>query len=292
MSIKVYRSIDAGAPQLSNASPGSLITILRACLVNGYGTRTSSGWTMPYSDLPNNLAVFTTVNGENLRINDNLDYRFAEGNGYASMSDVNTGLEKYPSDSDIAVDSHFRLWKRASSSLLFDNWTVIANDEWFYFINSENDSSPSLSSGFFFGKYECVDDTYIHAYILTGNEQVVGNVSTTTCPYGLYINQSDWYVRRNYRNSQASEKVKFHYDVVNFINPNPFSGKLEFEKLVLRTDSTPYIKYGSLPGMYKTLGNDNKNINAGELLTINGSEYITISQSSRSYVIKYDLITG
>ena len=47
--VTVYRSTDEGAPQLS-AAPGSLKTVLKACLTNGYGTKQPLGWEMQYEN--------------------------------------------------------------------------------------------------------------------------------------------------------------------------------------------------------------------------------------------------
>ena len=52
----IYRSTDVAAPVL-NGITGSMITVLDAVLVNGYGTTTSAGWTRPY--------VATNVNNTN-----------------------------------------------------------------------------------------------------------------------------------------------------------------------------------------------------------------------------------
>lgn len=43
--VNFYSSTDVDAPIL-NAEPGSLITVLNACLVNGYGTKSGAGWTL------------------------------------------------------------------------------------------------------------------------------------------------------------------------------------------------------------------------------------------------------
>lgn len=53
--VTVYRSTDNGAPQLTNAA-GSLKTVLKACLIEGYGSQPSLGWEMPFED--NTTAVF------------------------------------------------------------------------------------------------------------------------------------------------------------------------------------------------------------------------------------------
>lgn len=49
MAFTIYSSSDSGAPTLSGLS-GSLLTVLDAVLVNGYGSKSPAGWTKP---LPN-----------------------------------------------------------------------------------------------------------------------------------------------------------------------------------------------------------------------------------------------
>ena len=53
--VSVYRSTDTNAPQLTNAA-GSLKTVLKACLVEGYGSQPALGWEMKYED--NTTGVF------------------------------------------------------------------------------------------------------------------------------------------------------------------------------------------------------------------------------------------
>ena len=48
MGVTVYRFDDAGAPTLS-AAAGALISVLDACLVNGYGAKPAAGWTKAFS---------------------------------------------------------------------------------------------------------------------------------------------------------------------------------------------------------------------------------------------------
>lgn len=48
MAINIYKSTDASAPTLSG-SAGSLTALLKACLVNGYGSKAAAGWSNPFS---------------------------------------------------------------------------------------------------------------------------------------------------------------------------------------------------------------------------------------------------
>lgn len=47
--VKFYSWQDTGAPQLSN-NDGVIKTILKACLVTGYGDKEGAGWQMPFED--------------------------------------------------------------------------------------------------------------------------------------------------------------------------------------------------------------------------------------------------
>ena len=47
--VKYYSHLDAGAPQLSDAD-GVIKTILKSCLVTGYGTKAGAGWTALFED--------------------------------------------------------------------------------------------------------------------------------------------------------------------------------------------------------------------------------------------------
>ena len=61
MTVRVYSSTDASAPVLTG-QVGSLIAVLDACLVNGYGTKTAAGWTKPFADA-SNTAVYRSGSG-------------------------------------------------------------------------------------------------------------------------------------------------------------------------------------------------------------------------------------
>lgn len=100
----VYRSTDAGAPVVSPTTLGSVLAVIRACLVDGYGSKSPAGWTEEFTDAPNNTAVFrnsTAAGGTGcyVRVSDNnsaIVYRPVGITTYASMSDVDTGTAGTP----------------------------------------------------------------------------------------------------------------------------------------------------------------------------------------------------
>ncbi|QYK07564.1 hypothetical protein [Shewanella mangrovisoli] len=53
-----YRYTDPGAPQLVNGTPSEWIAILKACLMNGYGTKAPLGWTLEFEDAGSQKVAF------------------------------------------------------------------------------------------------------------------------------------------------------------------------------------------------------------------------------------------
>ncbi|WP_065204244.1 hypothetical protein [Shewanella woodyi] len=58
--VTVYRWDDPGAPQLpdNDVRPSNYITLLKKCLVEGYGDKTALGWTMPFERADGLAVVF------------------------------------------------------------------------------------------------------------------------------------------------------------------------------------------------------------------------------------------
>lgn len=91
--VKVYRWDDVGAPALDKTA-GCVMTIFKACLVTGYGTKTGAGWTMPFEDTTQGVKVLRPA------ANPRADFylRLSADTGaaitpqvYTSMTDINTG---------------------------------------------------------------------------------------------------------------------------------------------------------------------------------------------------------
>lgn len=57
MATTVYKSSDASAPQMTSAA-GSLLTVLDACLVNGYGAKPAAGWSKTVVDAGTHQAYY------------------------------------------------------------------------------------------------------------------------------------------------------------------------------------------------------------------------------------------
>jgi hypothetical protein len=131
---RVYRSTDSGAPTMARNTAGSALAVIRACLVDGYGSKTPAGWTEEYTGT--NKAAFRNSLaagglGCYVRVADtdtSNSYRPMSLRTYRTMSDVDTGDDP----------THEVIVNRSPSA--FNNpisWIVVADERTFYIGISE-----------------------------------------------------------------------------------------------------------------------------------------------------------
>lgn len=136
----VYKSTDPGAPALTGQT-GSLRDVLRAVLVNGYGSggdaKAGAGWTEAFSGT--NVSVFRnspiTGTGGYLRVDDSSTYagsnaRSALMRAYEAMTDVDTGTNPTPSVAQVA--SGLLMPKSKTLDSASRAWVIIANERFIY----------------------------------------------------------------------------------------------------------------------------------------------------------------
>ena len=149
--LSVYRSDDVGAPVL-NGFPGTLITVLDACLVNGYGDKPAVGWAKVFSDV--NKAVYRPPAGNRfyLRVDDTAYYN-ATLVGYRQMTDLNTGVGPFPTVAQFL--NGLNLYRSNSSSSDRRAWLLLATDRvllfWYGFAYLDHVGVSTSCDTFFFG---------------------------------------------------------------------------------------------------------------------------------------------
>lgn len=288
MTVKLYRSNEVGAPAMGTSAAGDLLNIMRACLVEGFGSRTGAGWTMPFSDLPNKLACFKSVTGDTIRLDDSIDYRFASVLGFKTMSDLNTGIEQYPSNDQIPENQELRVQKRESTSSIYDGWMMIVSDNWFYFVGLHNAPNPTNACGFFFGEYESLNPSFTSNFMITGHMEAITSTSVSYSDDALYQVNQPWFARRNYQESVNPINIYNRWISQAYQQPNPFTGSLEFERVWLTDEAPLRIRYGYMSNMHRLLGNTNNGYIGGEMFTVDGKKYVMIATSTVAYAIEYD----
>lgn len=166
MAITVYRSDDTSAPLLT-PTDGSFNALLKACLVDGYGSKLAAGWTMPYDDLVNGKSIFQNTTSKKLWVLHNGSsttnsagttyFRYAFMRGIEGYTDFDTTTGNYPNIIGDPNTDFTTAAFQAPSILLSDSesfssgikWFVIADDKTFYMwigMGSYNDGNldPSL----------------------------------------------------------------------------------------------------------------------------------------------------
>lgn len=131
----VYMSTDAEAPALTGVL-GSLIALLDAVLVTGYGSKSPLGWTKDFSG--ENKAVYRPGAG-----NDRMFYRISDTAGggrfaylsmYEAMSDVDNGSGKVTSVlGDEGASGASTIAKSASADTNPRQWVIIGDAYGFWF---------------------------------------------------------------------------------------------------------------------------------------------------------------
>lgn len=139
----IYNSLDANAPRLT-IEPGTLKTILKACLVTGYGNKPAAGWEMAWEDADANKVAFRSKNPTSIKSVLLIDDGQADHAAVTAYKDwdsaKNTGVDKF-------ANGYFvKRWDGGFTP----NWVVVATDKFFYlFVQTESSSKTMrVMSGF------------------------------------------------------------------------------------------------------------------------------------------------
>ncbi len=279
MSVYFYKSTDAGAPTL-NGTAGSLISVLDACLVNGYGSKSAAGWTKAYSGT--NLAAyrmstFSPATGMYLRVDDTgtTNGRIV---GYESMSDVNTGTGPFPTS--VQQSGGLYVYKSASSDSTARPWAIIATNRSFYLYDNPAMSNVELSSTtatdnlYFFGDiitrkavdgYQCVIIAMPNTFD-SNNTSRFGQVNSSSSGYNA---NNGHYMARAYTGIGGSIQIAKGRNYVfdsNFLvgtlgatvsnaYPDPITQSINFATTCI-AESVSVVR-GNLPGFYEPISGAN-----------------------------------
>lgn len=253
MTVRIYRSTDAGAPQLSTTVDGSLAIILKACLVTGYGAKVAAGWSTEWQGTNQvALKMGSGSSGRILVVDDSIDYRYAATFACQSFTDMNTFVEKFPVDIKYP-DRKNHWYKRYSSASDYEKWIVIASPHFVYWFQPTIGDDNYLA-GEFFGDYDCVEPTWSY------NTGITGNV-TSTPQNGIqnYLKDSLFYDTSSFKHAMRSwrglEQPNVNFSVLDDDTDkatgygiNPLSGKIRLKPYELTIDNAVV---GNLPSVYR-----------------------------------------
>lgn len=199
MTVRIYRSTDTSAPTLNGAA-GSMITVLDAILVNGYGSMTAAGWAKEFSGT--NKAAYRAASGNRLRLRvDDTGTLDARVVGYESMTDVDTGTNAFPTAAQFSGGLY---WRKGNDTGTTRPWICAATATYFFFMCAASTTTYAAqwSTGIYkFGDftsyvsgdaYNTLIDGNTGAGISTSNTfgaSYIANLANATAR-GLYVARS------------------------------------------------------------------------------------------------------
>ena len=161
----IYTSFDAGGPGPIYGNSGSLISVLNACLVNGYTGHPSAGWTKPVADF-SNYASYQPISGAMaiLFVNDNYvaNGKEADVTGWigltsitssatqTSASNVGAGHGQFPTPAQSLTIGKLVWRKSATSDVTTSRYWFIAADAYtmYIWINTGDAAGTYAHGGF------------------------------------------------------------------------------------------------------------------------------------------------
>jgi len=167
MTVRVYKSSDASAPVWTGAA-GSIIALLDACLVNGYGAKTAAGWTKAYTGT--NLAAFRQGAGSNaryLRVADS-NTGYCQMTGYETMTAVSTGTGPFPTTAQLSGGVYHHKDQGQGVYAPGRPWVVVADEKFVWLWNYTSDTTDLYAAIFGFGDFPSVKSGDVYNTCILG----------------------------------------------------------------------------------------------------------------------------
>ena len=261
MTVRVYYSTDSGAPVYSG-SVGSLIALLQACLVDGYGAKASVGWTKPFTGT--NLAAFRPAAGNRHYLwVDDTGTTSARVRGFEVMTDVNTGTGPFPTDVQVSGGCYTVKSNAASSDAR--GWVVVADEKRFWLVSAQSVStiaaSTSLGLGMFFGDIVSAKagDAFC-TLLISGPNSAASSVQIGALATAINASLTGHYMPRSYTQVGTSITLGKHSDhakiggaarvgVGGSAYPDPVTGGIGIAPIFVHENNSSVTR-GVLPGAW------------------------------------------
>lgn len=205
--VKYYSWQDNQAPQLSNVD-GAIKTILKACLVTGYGSKAGAGWTALFED------AYRIVLRRPLRTGNPPDIKIENGTISGSTKRHRIVAQDNPASiSDTKeLSSVFTMMKDPSCGV---EWHCIVTDFAFLFCYQMSGANAYVTrnNAFFVGSCKKLKDADLDVFFLYKNPTVTAS-GASDYGYGLLDNEVVYidarkktqYLTKNYLTLAATEK--------------------------------------------------------------------------------------
>ena len=268
MTVRLYKSTDASAPVL-NGNAGSLVTVLDAILVNGYGTQTAAGWTINQT-AANKRGYKQNTTGSNntagmcLYVDDTgpggAGTKEARACGFETMTAITpTGTGQFPSGAQSGVGIGTLVIRKSNTAdATARAWTCIANGQTIYlFIESGDFTSPLAAPVFVFGDFKPYKTGDQYAVGIIGRQdENQGNgaanyenfqltpLSNRGQSYTLQNAMRGHYVARHWTGVGGSKACGKTFDYGRVVGNNTYQGSWASDTGIADNYNNCYITYG------------------------------------------------
>ena len=275
----IYSSLDQYGPGYLNGLTGSLITVLDACLVNGYTGKPAAGWSKPFANSGSVIGCYKQGSGSKftLFINDNGPNVTAVGKeawatGWetliSSSVPCGTGSGQFPLPSQVLTTGHVVIRKSNTADTILRPWIIYGDASTFHLFIFTGDAPNSVAaySYFHFGDiYSLAGSSDIWRCLIVGrntenyslqlNEDVI-NAQANTVLTGHYMartfggsGQGSINVGKiaDVSKSNVGGAYQIGYGGV-MAGPNPMDNQFYFSPIWI-VENSAYLR-GRLRGMY------------------------------------------
>jgi hypothetical protein len=235
MGFTLYKSTDASAPTVDGQA-GSLITLLNACLVNGYGSKTAAEWTSTLTGT--NKAAYQQGAGSGFyyRVNDAAagtgGAKEALVKGFETMSDVDTGTGPFPTTAQCSLTQNsLVIRKSTAASATVRPWTVYADSRTAYIFIQTGDIATTYFACMMGDIYSYAPVDAFNAMLIARNYENNGTYSYET--FGglstvLGTAYAGHFLARSYTQAGGSIAVGKHGDGIKQASSVGFIGTVPF----------------------------------------------------------------
>lgn len=175
----IYSSHDAGAPQLSMTA-GALNTVIKGCLITGYGDKAAAGWEMAHEDMSMHKLSIRSTNEQSIKSVLLLNDSAASAASMAAYNDwdyeTSTGLDPFANG----------YCRKAWGGSYNADWLLVATDKFFYLHVQNKNASYGAVTGF--GDAVSFDDALDYS-VLMSHASKTGEAETDTAHKGVHTNQ-------------------------------------------------------------------------------------------------------
>ncbi|ABS06925.1 hypothetical protein [Shewanella baltica] len=293
--VTVYRNTDAGAPAIPT-KPSGWITVLKKCLVEGYGEKQPLGWTLDFEDAANNKVVFKN------NVADGGSGGAVQFQPHTGSDAINAALRITCANSITAIDAFFkkvgyRVMMTSNSLGTVRGWMVVGTSKGFWLIqesgetlnNSSTTSVLAYREYFFIGDIESFVPNDMGIFtLLTCGDPTLDSADTG---YALNIGSSQNIPRCALYEANGGSTI-FGYSTDwqpdfgwayqgNVIDPQQIGVPVNLVKVSIIHSSFGLVTNpacrGTIPGLFKTQFSGYKDAVLPVIRTFEGIDYLLVT---------------